>query len=31
VHELLMEHTRLTARQTIIEPDYRLDLFEDDP
>jgi len=31
VHELLMEHTRLAARQTLIELDYRLDLFEDGP
>ena len=31
VHELLMEHTHLATRQTIIEPDYRLDLFEDGP
>jgi predicted TPR repeat methyltransferase len=29
VHELLMEHTRLRNTKTIIEPDYRLDLFED--
>jgi predicted TPR repeat methyltransferase len=29
VHELLMKHTRLQNRKTIIEPDYRLDLFED--
>ena len=29
VHELLMQHTRLQNRKTIIEPDYRLDLFED--
>ena len=29
VHELLMEHTRLRNNKTIVEPDYRLDLFED--
>ena len=29
VHELLVEHTRLLATETIIEPDYRLDRFED--
>jgi hypothetical protein len=29
VHELLMEHTRLQNSETIVEPDYRLDLFED--
>ena len=29
VHDLLAEHTRLLNRETIIEPDYRLDLFED--
>jgi predicted TPR repeat methyltransferase len=29
VHDLLVEHTRLVNRGTIIEPDYRLDLFED--
>jgi predicted TPR repeat methyltransferase len=29
VHELLLEHTRLRNIETIIEPDYRLDLFED--
>lgn len=29
VHELLMQHTRLQNTKTIIEPDYRLDLFED--
>jgi predicted TPR repeat methyltransferase len=28
VHELLIEHTRLLNKETIIEPDYRLDLFE---
>ena len=29
VHELLVEHTRLLTTETIIEPDYRLDRFED--
>jgi predicted TPR repeat methyltransferase len=29
VHELLVEHTRLTNKETVIEPNYRLDLFED--
>ena len=29
VHELLLEHTRLHNSKTIVEPDYRLDLFED--
>ena len=29
VHELLMRHTRLQNTRTILEPDYRLDLFED--
>ena len=29
VHDLLVEHTRLLATESIIEPDYRLDLFED--
>ncbi|CAN5694712.1 MAG: methyltransferase [Rubrobacteraceae bacterium] len=29
VHELLMRHTRLQNTRTIVEPDYRLDLFED--
>lgn len=29
VHELLVAHTRLLDRETIIEADYRLDLFED--
>ena len=29
VHELLLEHTRLQNNQTILEQDYRLDLFED--
>jgi predicted TPR repeat methyltransferase len=29
VHELLVEHTRLLNKETIVEPDYRLDLFED--
>jgi predicted TPR repeat methyltransferase len=29
VHELLAQNTRLRNKETIIEPDYRLDLFED--
>jgi predicted TPR repeat methyltransferase len=29
VHDLLVEHTRLQNTETVIEPDYRLDLFED--
>lgn len=29
VHELLAQNTRLEIRATVIEPDYRLDLFED--
>jgi len=29
VHELLLGHTRLHNSKTIVEPDYRLDLFED--
>ncbi len=29
VHGLLLEHTRLSNTTTIIEPEYRLDLFED--
>jgi predicted TPR repeat methyltransferase len=29
VHELLAQNTRLQNKQTIIEPDYRIDLFED--
>jgi predicted TPR repeat methyltransferase len=29
VHDLLVEHTRLLNTETSIEPDYRLDLFED--
>ena len=29
VHELLVEHTQLTNKETVIEPNYRLDLFED--
>jgi predicted TPR repeat methyltransferase len=29
VHDLLVEHTRLQNTETIIEPEYRLDLFED--
>lgn len=31
VHELLMKHTRLSNTATIVEPEYRLDLFEDKP
>jgi predicted TPR repeat methyltransferase len=31
VHELLLEHARLANTTTIIEPEYRLDLFEDKP
>jgi SAM-dependent methyltransferase len=29
VHELLLKNTRLTSTTTIVEPEYRLDLFED--
>ncbi len=29
VHELLLKNTRLKNRETTVEPDYRLDLFED--
>jgi SAM-dependent methyltransferase len=29
VHELLVGHTRLANVKTVIEPEYRLDLFED--
>ena len=29
VHELLHVHTRLETVETIVEPEYRLDLFED--
>jgi SAM-dependent methyltransferase len=29
VQELLVEHTRLLSTTTIVEPEYRLDLFED--
>ncbi|CAN5713393.1 class I SAM-dependent methyltransferase [soil metagenome] len=29
VHELLKENTTLTNTKTIVEPEYRLDLFED--
>jgi len=29
VHELLLEHTRLLSMTTVVEPEYRLDLFED--
>ena len=31
VHELLLQHTRLSNAETIVEADYRLDLFEDRP
>jgi len=31
VHELLLTHARLANTTTIIEPEYRLDLFEDKP
>ena len=31
VHELLLTHTRLANTSTIVEPEYRLDLFEDRP
>ena len=31
VHDLLLEHTRLANTTTIVEPEYRLDLFEDRP
>ncbi len=30
VHELLVRETRLTNTRTIVEPEYRLDLFEDE-
>ena len=30
VHELLVRNTRLMNTRTIIEPEYRLDLFEDE-
>jgi len=29
VHELLAENTRLQNNKSIVEPDFRLDLFED--
>ncbi len=29
VHELLAEHSKLENTKTIVEPEYRLDLFED--
>jgi predicted TPR repeat methyltransferase len=29
VHELLAQNTRLQIKETLVEPDYRLDLFED--
>jgi hypothetical protein len=28
VHALLVEHTRLTNTTAVVEPEYRLDLFE---
>jgi cyclopropane fatty-acyl-phospholipid synthase-like methyltransferase len=31
VHDLLLEHTRLADATSIIEAEYRLDLFEDKP
>ena len=31
VHELLIQRTQLRKSETIIETDYRLDLFEDRP
>jgi SAM-dependent methyltransferase len=31
VHELLLRHTRLTNTTAVVEPEYRLDLFEDRP
>jgi SAM-dependent methyltransferase len=31
VHELVLTHTRLANTTTIVEPEYRLDLFEDKP
>ena len=31
VHDLLLGHTRLANTTTIVEPEYRLDLFEDRP
>jgi len=31
VHDLLLGHTRLANTTTIVEPEYRLDLFEDMP
>lgn len=31
VHDLLLSHTRLANTTTIVEPEYRLDLFEDKP
>lgn len=29
VHELLVENSKLTGVETIVEPEYRLDLFQD--
>jgi predicted TPR repeat methyltransferase len=31
VHELLLQHTRLSNTTSIIEPEYRLDLYVDEP
>ena len=31
VHDLLLGHSRLANTTTIVEPEYRLDLFEDRP
>ena len=31
VHELLAAHTRLKRTETLVESEYRLDLFEDLP
>jgi hypothetical protein len=29
VHELLVEHSRLLNKETVVEANYRLDVFED--
>jgi hypothetical protein len=29
VHELLAANTRLAPTESVVQPDYRLDLFED--
>jgi len=29
VHELLVEQTQLLNKESVVEPNYRLDLFED--